>query len=282
MKKRIALLALALTLCSAFAVFPVSAHAEETGTQTVSANSVDKRDNPACVRQDVIRLDQYEIRGSIRLYDHLENVKGRVEFSTDSDFAQVYGSTLKIDRSILDYESYADGSNEIIVKCMVPANKYYDEKELTLRFVVVKCDPKDNYADDMIDDECCLMDSEEKITIQKPDISALSLSEGKGIRIIAANGISVDPVLAAPRTVSFSADKVLSDRYGNTNEYSIMRIEKPFLNTKAGKIGISCENTSVIDLLGDNFCDRITGRTVRRTYVYPINEKGYEALAKGS
>ena len=37
MKKRIALLALALTLCGTFAAFPVSAHEAETGTESESA-----------------------------------------------------------------------------------------------------------------------------------------------------------------------------------------------------------------------------------------------------
>ena len=149
MKKLRSLLALALTLCGTIAVFPVNAHAEEIDTQTVTANSVEKMANPARIRQDVIRLDEHDIRSGIRLNDHLLDAKGRITFSTDSQFAQVHGSTLKIDRSILDYESFSDGSNEIIVKCIVSAYKYYDEKELTLRFVVEKSAPKSDYFGDM-------------------------------------------------------------------------------------------------------------------------------------
>ena len=66
MKKLRTLLALALTLCGTIAVFPVNAHAEEIDTQTVTANSVEKMANPARIRQDVIRLDEHDIRSGIR------------------------------------------------------------------------------------------------------------------------------------------------------------------------------------------------------------------------
>ena len=280
MKKIRTLLALALTLCGTIAVFPVNAHAEEVDTQTVTANSVEKMANPARIRQDVIRLDEYDIRGGIRLYDHLLDAKGRVVFSTDSRFAQVRGSTLKIDRSILDYESFSDASNEIIVKCMVPAHKYYDEKELTLRFVVEKSAPKSDYVGDIVDDDG--PESGTIINIHKPSLTELSGTGSKAIRFSGTNGISVEPVLTEPRTISLSADNVLSARYGSTDEYRITRIETPFLNTEARKISIYCENTNVINLLGNNICNSITGSSVSRIYVYPINEKGYEALAKGS
>ena len=280
MKKIRTLLALALTLCGTIAVFPVNAHAEEVDTQTVTANSVEKMANPARIRQDVIRLDEYDIRGGVRLYDHLLDAKGRITFSTDSQFAQVRGSTLKIDRSILDYESFSDASNEIIVKCMVPAYKYYDEKELTLRFVVEKSAPKSDYFGDIVDDDG--PESGTIINIHKPSLTELSGMKSNTILINAANGISVEPVLAEPRIVNIPADNVLSARYGNTDEYRITRIETQFLNTDARKISINCENTNVINLLGNNICNSITGSSVSRIYVYPINEKGYEALAKGS
>ena len=258
----------------------MNAHAEEVDTQTVTANSVEKMAKPARIRQDVIRLDEYDIRGGIRLYDHLLDAKGRVVFSTDSRFAQVRGSTLKIDRSILDYESFSDASNEIIVKCMVPAHKYYDEKELTLRFVVEKSAPKSDYVGDIVDDDG--PESGTIINIHKPSLTELSGTGSKAIRFSGTNGISVEPVLTEPRTISLSADNVLSARYSSTDEYRITRIETPFLNTEARKISIYCENTNVINLLGNNICNSITGSSVSRIYVYPINEKGYEALAKGS
>ena len=280
MKKIRTLLALALTLCGTIAVFPVNAHAEETDTQTVTAGSEKKMVNPAYVRQEVIQLDEHDIRGNVRLYDYLIDAKGRVVFSTDSRFAQVRGSTIKIDRSILDYESYADGSNEIIVNCMVPAHKYYDEKELTLCFVVEKSAPKSDYFGDIVDDDG--PESGTIINIHKPSLTELSGMKSNTILINAANGISVEPVLAEPRIVNIPADNVLSARYGSTDEYRITRIETPFLNTEARKISINCENTNVINLLGNNICNSITGSSVSRIYVYPINEKGYEALAKGS
>ena len=280
MKKLRTLLALALTLCGTIAVFPVNAHAEEVDTQTVTANSVEKMANPTRIRQDVIRLDDYDIRSGIRLYDHLLDAKGRITFSTDSQFAQIHGSTLKIDRSILDYESFSDASNEVIVKCMVPAYKYYDEKELTLRFVVEKSAPKSDYFGDIVDDDG--PESGTIINIHKPYLTELSGMKSNTILINAANGISVEPVLAEPRIVNIPADNVLSARYGSTDEYRITRIETPFLNTEARKISINCENTNVINLLGNNICNSITGSSVSRIYVYPINEKGYEALAKGS
>ena len=280
MKKIRTLLALALTLCGTIAVFPVNAHAEEVDTQTVTANSVEKMANPARVRHEVILLDEYDIRSGIRLNDHLLDAKGRITFSTDSLFAQIHGSTLKIDRSIHDYESFSDGSNEIIVKCMVPAHKYYDEKELTLRFVVEKSAPKSDYVGDIVDDDG--PESGTIINIHKPSLTELSGTGSKAIRFSGTNGISVEPVLTEPRTISLSADNVLSARYGSTDEYRITRIETPFLNTEARKISIYCENTNVINLLGNNICNSITGSSVSRIYVYPINEKGYEALAKGS
>ena len=280
MKKLRTLLALALTLCGTIAVFPVNAHAEEIDTQTVTANSVEKMANPARIRQDVIRLDEHDIRSGIRLNDHLLDAKGRITFSTDSQFAQVHGSTLKIDRSIHDYESFSDGSNEIIVKCIVSAYKYYDEKELTLRFVVEKSAPKSDYVGDIVDDDG--PESGTIINIHKPSLTELSGTGSKAIRFSGTNGISVEPVLTEPRTISLSADNVLSARYGSTDEYRITRIETPFLNTEARKISIYCENTNVINLLGNNICNSITGSSVSRIYVYPINEKGYEALAKGS
>jgi hypothetical protein len=286
MKKIRTLLALALTLCGTIAVFPVNAHAEEVDTQTVTANSVEKMANPARVRHEVILLDEYDIRSGIRLNDHLLDAKGRITFSTDSLFAQIHGSTLKIDRSIHDYESFSDGSNEIIVKCMVPAQKYYDEKELTLRFVVERSAPKSDYSGDMVDDEDGseggLTERGTIINVHKPSLAELSGMKSNTILINAANGISVEPVLAEPRIVNIPADNSLSARYGNTDEYRITRIETPFLNTEAGKISINCENTNVINLLGNNICDSIIGSSVSRIYVYPINEKGYEALAKGS
>ena len=285
MKKLRTLLALALTLCGTIAVFPVNAHAEEVDTQTVTANSVEKMANPARIRQDVIRLDEHDIRSGIRLNDHLLDAKGRITFSTDSQFAQVHGSTLKIDRSILDYESFSDGSNEIIVKCIVSAYKYYDEKELTLRFVVEKSAPKSDYFGDIVDDEDgaegSLIESGTIINVHKPSLAELSGMKSNTVLINAANGISVEPVLAEPRIVNIPADNALLARYGSTDKYSITRIETPFLNTEAGKISINCENTNVINLLGNNICDSIIGSSVSRIYVYPINEKGYEALAKG-
>ena len=292
MKKLRTLLALALTLCGTIAVFPVNAHAEEIDTQTVTANSVEKMANPARIRQDVIRLDEHDIRSGIRLNDHLLDAKGRITFSTDSQFAQVHGSTLKIDRSILDYESFSDGSNEIIVKCMVPAHKYYDEKELTLRFVVNKGDrfSKDEFCGEIIDDEddngAATVGTVKKLNEQKLDASSLKkMTKVDSYLFSSAYGVTIAPYPAylpgmSKQDITMrTIDTDLSCRY-NTTE-NLMRLKAPFLNTEARKISINCENTNVINLLGNNICDSIIGSSVSRIYVYPINEKGYEALAKG-
>ena len=292
MKKLRTLLALALTLCGTIAVFPVNAHAEETDPQTVTAGSEKKMVNPAYVRQEVIQLDEHDIRGNVRLYDYLIDAKGRVVFSTDSRFAQVRGSTIKIDRSILDYESYADGSNEIIVNCMVPAHKYYDEKELTLRFVVNKGDrfSKDEFCGEIIDDEddngAATVGTVKKLNEQKLDASSLKkMTKVDSYLFSSAYGVTIAPYPAylpgmSKQDITMrTIDTDLSCRY-NTTE-NLMRLKAPFLNTEARKISINCENTNVINLLGNNICDSIIGSSVSRIYVYPINEKGYEALAKG-
>lgn len=114
---------------------------------------------------------------------------------------------------------------------------------------------------------------------------------GKGqYKFTGANGVNVlssvsQATVNAGKTefkTELSVDSNLSARYDKEGTGKVMKLYCPFLSLETRKINIDCENQKVIDLLGADFCDKISNGNIKRLYVYPIHQEGLDSLAKAS
>ena len=291
MKKRIALLALALTLCSAFAAFPVSAHEAEaiTETETVITESVK-------TEEKVIYLEERDLNKRLDLRRYVDGARRTMEFTTDSPVASIERNSIRIDKSILDQELYGD-TPEVIVECMLGAYRGLPEKKMTLRFICegyysagADTDRYESSGD--TDDSCHIVPRDEGSYISKATLNSMASKE---ISIAGVSGITVKTTMSNSSIstqntpglcTKINADPNLSDRY-NTDSDNLMTLNLPFLNSVSRTISVDLGNDNVTPLLGSNTIDMIAGSTTvgsgSRLYVYNISsDNAYEVLAKSS
>ena len=307
MKKRIALLALALTLCSAFAAFPVSAHEAEaiTETETVITESVRNEEK-------VIHLYERDLNRWFSLRQYVGETRKTMEFTTDSPAASIERNSIRIDKSILDQELYGE-TPEVIVECMLGAYKDLPEKKMTLRFI---CERNRSARTD-IDSRCDTDETEDdgfrpfyggkrtdcgtrfdpdqmQNTSEKINKASLFAMSGK-TSFTAVSGVTVSPAIISSSIIApsgpifnekISSDPVLSDRY-NTDSDKIMALRVPAFCSVSRTINVDLGNENVTPLLGSNTIDMIGGSTTvgsgSRLYVYNISsDNAYEVLAKSS
>ena len=291
MKKRIALLALALTLCSAFAAFPVSAHEAEaiTETETVMTESVK-------TEEKVIHLYERDLNRWFSLRQYVGETRKTMEFTTDSPVASIERNSIRIDKSILDQELYGD-TPEVIVECMLGAYKDLPEKKMTLRFICegyypsgTDTDRYDSSGD--TDDSCLIVTRDEGSYISKATLNSMASKE---IFVVGVSGITVKTTVSnssistqnTPELCTkINADPTLSGRY-NTDSDKIMAVKAPAFSSEPRRISIDFGNENVTNLLGSNTIDMIGGSTTvgsgSRLYVYNISsDNAYEVLAKSS
>ena len=290
MKKRIALLALALTLCSAFAAFDVSAHEAEaiTETETVITESVK-------TEEKVIYLEERDLNKRLDLRRYVDGARRTMEFTTDSPVASIERNSIRIDKSILDEELYGD-TPEVIVECMLGAYKDLPEKKMTLRFICegyysagTDTDRYDSSGD--TDDSCHIVTRDEGSYISKATLNSMASKE---ISIVGVSGITVKTTISSSISTQsipelctkINADPNLSGRY-NTDSDKIPALRVPAFSSVSRTINVDLGNENVTDLLGSNTIDMIGGSTTvgsgSRLYVYNISsDNAYEVLAKSS
>ena len=114
---------------------------------------------------------------------------------------------------------------------------------------------------------------------------------GKGqYKFVGTNGVNVlssvsQATVNAGKTeykTELTVDSNLSARYDKEGTGKVMKLCCPFLSLETRKINIDCEHQKVIDLLGTDFCDKISNGNIKRLYVYPIHQEGLDSLAKAS
>lgn len=123
-------------------------------------------------------------------------------------------------------------------------------------------------------------------------ISVPTLKEGlnKKCAFYGKNGVNVLATISKAtvdegRTLfntTLTLDSSLNSRYNADGTGKVMRLQVPFFHLENREINIDCENSSVINLLGTELADRIIDGLVKKMYVYPINEAGYNSLARAS
>lgn len=79
-----------------------------------------------------------------------------------------------------------------------------------------------------------------------------------------------------------STDTALDSRYNANGSGKILKLQSNFLPLENRQVNIDFENAKVVDLVGTDFADKITNGGIKRLYVYPIDQAGYDSLAKAS
>ncbi len=309
MKKRIALLALALTLCGSFAAFPVSAHAAESETQSkIITSEVNENTSAVKTEEKTVYFNHQHLNKWFYLHQYLDNARGTMEFTTDSVVADIDRNRIRIDRSILDHEMYADiPNNEVIVYCRIGAYRDIPERRVTLRFICERDysagtdmyswgdtdKAEDNgfrpYFGEKHKDSGDRFDPDQMLnTSEKINKSSLIEMSDK-TTCTAVSGVTVgSAIISSNITVpsgsmyggKISADPILSGRY-NVDSNEIMTVSLPFPNSVSRTINIDLGNKNVTSVLGSNLCENICSGTEKRIYTYNINNS-IDLLAKGS
>lgn len=303
MKKKITVLALALTLCGAFAAFPVSAHEAEIITETGTVMT-----EPIKTEEKVIHLSERELDKKLNLRQYIDGVRGDMAFTTVSTVAHIDCYTIRIDKIILDWEMYADiPGNEVIVECKIGTYRGMPERRVTLRFIcerdyssrtdVDSWGDTDETEDDGLrplsggnrtDLGACFNPDKMLNTSGKINKSSLFEMSNK-TSFTAVSGVTISPAIissniTAPSGLIYneriSSDSVLSHRY-NTEETNPMTLKVPSFSSTPKTIRLHLENENVTSLISSNYCEKISGGTVNHIYAYNINNS-FESLAKGS
>ena len=261
MKKKIALLALALTLCGAFAAFPVSAleAGANTETGTVMTESVK-------TEEKVIYLSESNLNVWFSLRQYVDRVQKTMEFTTDSTFASIRYHSIRIDKSILDQEQYND-IPEVIVECKLGAYNGLPEKRMTLRFIFMRCtsagtDTDRNDISEEIDDRSNIVSRDKGRYFSISSLNELKIS--KNVSFVGVSGVEVGTTvsnssIATPITPvenrRIYPEPTLSNRYNNEPDMS-MAVRLPFLNSEPRKISVDLGNENVTNLIGGNTLNR--------------------------
>jgi hypothetical protein len=310
MKKRIALLALALTLCGSFAAFPVSAHAAEIEIQNQTLTSETALTEETAVKSEMYTfpLNEYHLNKWLPLYQYVNGRQSTMEFTTDSVVAEINRNRIRIDRNILNYEMYDEiPNNEVIVYCKIGAYRDIPERRVTLRFICERDysagtdmyswgdtdKAEDNgfrpYFGEKHKDSGDRFDPDQMLnTSEKINKSSLIEMSDK-TTCTAVSGVTVgSAIISSNITVpsgsmyggKISADPILSGRY-NVDSNEIMTVSLPFPNSVSRTINIDLGNKNVTSVLGSNLCENISSGTENRIYAYNINNS-IDLLAKGS
>ena len=286
MKKKIAVLALALTLCSAFAAFPVSALETENGTAATESVRTEEK---------AIYLSEAHLNKWLSLRGYVGETRKTMEFTTDSTFASIECNSIRIDKSITDRELYGDIS-EVIVECKLGTYKDLPEKRITLRFICegnrsARTDIDSCNDTDVTDEGCCNAESEPNSS-EMIDRSTLTEMSGK-LFLISGSGVTVGTTIVSDNitapsgsvhTGKNSADPVLSDRY-NVDSKDIIAVRVPALSSEPRSFSLNLGNENVTPLLGGNPLNRgsLTIAPGSKFCIYNSNsDNAYDVPAKSS
>lgn len=122
-------------------------------------------------------------------------------------------------------------------------------------------------------------------------LAELKAMVGKGKYVFyGANGINVSTSVsqasvnegATKFNATLGLDTSLDSRYNADGNGKVFKLSSPFLTQENRQVNIDCSHQKVINLLGTDFCDKVSNGVYRRFYIYPIDAKGYDTLANAS